>query len=119
VLPVTGAPPDQTMLKALRIPAGVHAIALILAAASRAVRDCTVAPFVYENCIWLQVRDRLHLPQSKFLRGLTLELVGLALLAGVLLTIRYVFPTRKAHGVDTGPSRPDKANVSSNPPNSS
>jgi hypothetical protein len=116
---VTGAPAYQTMLKALRILAGALAIALILAAASHAVRDCTVAPFIYENCIWLQVRDQLHLPQSKFLRGLTLELVGLALLVGVFLTIRYVFPTRRAHRVDSGPSLPDKANISSNPSNSS
>ena len=106
------------MLKTLRILAGILALALILAAASRAVRDCPVAPLTYENCIWLQVRDRLDLPQSKFLRGLTLELVGLSLLAGVFLSIRYVFPTRSAHRFDSGPSSSDKAKASAGPPNS-
>ena len=105
------------MLKALRTLAGVLALALILAAASLAVRDCPVAPFTYENCIWLQVRDALHLAQSKFLRGLTLELVGLSLLAGVFLTIRYVFPTRRAHRFDSGPSPSDRTKASANPPN--
>jgi len=104
------------MLKTLRTVAGVLALALILAAASLAVRDCRVASFTYENCIWLQVRDALHLPQSKFLRGLTLELVGLSLLAGVFLTIRYVFPTRRAHAAVSGPPHSDKANVPSSPP---
>lgn len=105
------------MLKTLRILVGVVALALILAAASLAVHDCPIAPFTYENCIWLQVRDWLLLPQSKFLRGLTLELVGLSLLAAVFLTIRYVFPTRRALAAISGPRHSDKANVPSSPPN--
>jgi hypothetical protein len=104
------------MLKTLRILAGVLALALILAAGSGAVRDCPVGPFTYENCIWLQVRDALHLPQSKFLRGLTLELVGLTLLVGVFLTIRYVFPARRTHRADPDPNLSDKARVASNSP---
>jgi hypothetical protein len=104
------------MLKALRILAGVLALAFILAVASRVVRDCPVGPFTYENCIWLQVRDALRLPQSKVLRGLTLELIGFCLLAGVLLTIRYVFPSRRTQASDAGGGLPDKAEVTSNPP---
>lgn len=76
--------------------AGIAALAVILALASRAVRDCTVAPYVYENCLWIGVRDTLHLPQSKLLRAAALEAVGLALLAGVYLTGRYVFPRRRS-----------------------
>ena len=107
------------MLKALRILAGSFAIALILAAASRAIRDCQVFPFVYENCIWLQVRDRLHLPQSKTLRGLTLEFVGLSLLAGLLLTIRYVFPSHRSPGIGSDSDVSKCAKVSSRlPPDS-
>jgi len=80
----------------VRVVAGVAALAVILALASRAVRDCTVAPYVYENCLWISVRDALHLPQSKLLRAAALETVGLALLAGVYLAGRYVFPRRRS-----------------------
>jgi hypothetical protein len=107
------------MIRTLRIFAGILAIALILAAASRAVRDCPVAPFVYENCIWLQVRDALHLQQSKVLRGVTLELIGLFLLAGVLLTIRYIFPARNVTRNDPGPRSAENPNRSSGPPHAS
>jgi hypothetical protein len=104
------------MLKTLRILAGALALALILAAGSYAVRDCPVGPFTYENCIWLQVRGFLHLEQSKFLRGLTLEVIGLCLLAGVFLTIRYIFPARRTHASDADPSLVGKAEVVSDPP---
>lgn len=80
------------MLKAFRILAGIVAVAGILAAASWAVRDCTVAPYIYENCLWLWVKEGLGLPQSKFLRAAVLECLGLALLAGLFLVVRYVFP---------------------------
>jgi hypothetical protein len=106
------------MLKTLRILVGVVALAVILAAASLAVRDCQIAPFTYENCIWLQVRDWLGLPQSKFLRGLTLELVGVSLLAGLILTIRYVFPARRTQGSGPDAGLTDKAIAAPNPPQS-
>lgn len=106
------------MLKILRILAGVFALAIILGVAARAVRDCPIGPFTYENCIWLQVRGELNLPQSKILRGVTLEAVGLCLLAGVLLTIRYVFPARRKQASDAQGALPDKAEVPSNPPHS-
>ncbi len=106
------------MLKILRILAGVFALAIILGVATCAVRDCPIGPFTYENCIWLQVRDELNLPQSKILRGLTLEVVGLCLLAGVLLTIRYVFPARRKQSSDAQGALPDKAEVPSNPSHS-
>jgi hypothetical protein len=78
----------------VRVVAGIASLAIILALASRAVRDCTVAPYVYENCLWIGVRDTLHLPQSKLLRAAALEIVGLSLLAGVYLVCRHVFPRR-------------------------
>lgn len=65
---------------------------LLFYAATQAVQDCPTGLFVYENCLWLWVRDLLGLPQSKLARALTLELVGLALLAGFYGTLRYVFP---------------------------
>jgi hypothetical protein len=79
------------MLKAARILTGVVLVGLILFAASRAVRDCPAGPYIYDNCLWLWVRGALHLPQSKLLRAVTLEFVGLVLLAGLYATARFVF----------------------------
>jgi len=85
------------MLKALRILAGVVVVGLILYIASRAVRDCPAGSYVYDNCLWLWLRERLHLPQSKLLRGVVLEVVGLALLAGLYMTVRLIlWPARIA-----------------------
>ncbi len=83
------------MLKAFRILLGSLLAWLLLHAANLAVRDCTVGVDRYDNCLWTSVRGRLGLPPSVLGRAVTLELVGLALLAGLYLTIRYVFPFRK------------------------
>jgi hypothetical protein len=83
------------MLKLFRILVGAGLACLILYAASRAVRDCQAGPYVYDNCLWLWLREALRLPESKLLRAATLELVGLMLLAGLYLTARFVFPTRR------------------------
>jgi hypothetical protein len=85
------------MLKAFRILLGSLLAWLHLHAANLAVRDCTVGVDRYDNCLWTSVRGRLGLPPSLLGRAVTLELVGLALLAGLYLTIRYVFPFWK-HG---------------------
>ena len=82
----------RILLDALRIVAGIFVIALLLYAASRTTRDCTVGLYVFDICSWVWVREQLGLPASKFLRAVFLELVGLALTAGIFLTIRYVFP---------------------------
>ena len=52
----------------------------LLAIANLAVLDCEVSLLVYENCAWLAARDALGLPQSKLLRAVLLEFIGLALL---------------------------------------
>lgn len=80
------------MLKAFRILLGSLLAWLLLHVANLAVRDCTVGVDRYDNCLWMNVRGRLGLPPSLLGRAVTLELVGLALLAGLYLTIRYVFP---------------------------
>lgn len=80
------------MLKAFRILLGSLLAWLLLHAANLAIRDCTVGVDRYDNCLWTSVRGRLGLPPSVLGRAVTLELVGLALLAGLYLTIRYVFP---------------------------
>lgn len=80
------------MLNAVRTIAGAFLITLLFYAAAQAVQDCPTGLFVYENCLWLWVRDQLGLPQSKLARALTLEVVGLALLVGFYGTLRYVFP---------------------------
>ena len=82
----------RTLIYALRIVAGVFIIALLLYAASRTTRDCTVGLYVFDLCSWVWLREQLGLPASKFLRAVFLELVGLTLAAGIFLTIRFVFP---------------------------
>jgi len=79
------------MVKVARILMGIAVIGVLLGVASWAVRDCPVAPYVYENCIWLSVRDQFHLPQSKLLRAAVLEVIGLSLLVGIYFTCRYLF----------------------------
>ena len=87
--------------RVLQVLLGAVLIGLIMYLATWAVRDCPIAPYVYENCLWLRARDLLHFPQSKLLRGALLEMIGLALLAGIFLTVRYLVLTR-----DADPSRP-------------
>jgi hypothetical protein len=95
------------MLKVFRILVGAGLVSLILYAASRAVRDCPAGPYVYDNCLWLWLRDALGLPQSKPLRVVALEFVGLGLLAGLYLTARFVFPIGRAKPVPEGDSPRD------------
>jgi hypothetical protein len=80
------------MVRVFRVIVGIGLVGLILHVASVAVRDCTVGIFAYDNCWWLWVREQLGLPANKFLRAGFLELVGLALLAALFLTFRYIFP---------------------------
>lgn len=82
------------MLKTLRILAGTVLISLLLYASTLAVRDCSTGPYSSDNCLWLRVRERFGLRQSRMGRALALELVGLAILTGIILTVRYVFPRR-------------------------
>jgi hypothetical protein len=82
----------RTLLYALRIVAGIFIIALLLLAASRTTRDCTVGLYVYDICAWVWLREQLGLPASKLLRAVFLELIGLTLTVGIFLTIRFVLP---------------------------
>jgi hypothetical protein len=85
-------PYARTLLDALRIVAGIFLIALLLDAASRTTRDCTVGLYVFDICSWVWLREQLGLPPSKLLRAVFLELIGVILTAGIYLTIRFVFP---------------------------
>jgi hypothetical protein len=96
------------MLNAMRIIAGVVLVALALYLASLAVKDCSTGIYAWENCLWLAAREQTGLPPSKFLRALVLEIVGVSLLAGLYLTIRYVFPLQKTRGEAEG-SRPESS----------
>ena len=98
-------PSRRTMVKMLRIFAGVLLIGLIFRTATLATRDCTIGLYVYDDCLWVWIREQLGLPASKFLRAGVLELIGLALLAGLYLTVRFVFPPwrRGASTLDTPP----------------
>jgi len=80
------------MAKLFRVIAGLVLSGLLLYAASWATRDCPAGIYSSDNCLWLSVGAHLGLPPSRILRAATLELVGLTLLAGLYLTVRYVFP---------------------------
>lgn len=91
-------------MKTLRFLAGLFLFALILYVASLTVTDCSTGLLAYDNCLWLRVRERLALPQSRIWRAATLEVVGLGLVAGICLTVRFVFPLRRCRQ----PSAPDR-----------
>jgi hypothetical protein len=84
------------MPKALRIILGVAVVGLVLYAADLATRDCRIAPYVYDDCMWMGLRAHLGLPASRFLRMVVLECVGIVLALVLYLTFRYVFPSRRA-----------------------
>jgi hypothetical protein len=84
------------MLRVLRILLAVAVTGLVLHLADLATRDCRVAPYVYDDCLWLSLRANWGLPASRFLRMSVLEGVGIALALILYLTFRYVFPYRKA-----------------------
>lgn len=90
------------MRRALRIILGAAIIGVVLRAADLATRDCRVAPYVYEDCMWLSLRTHLGLPASRFLRMGVLECVGIVLALVLYVTFRYVFPWRRVV-----PSAPD------------
>ena len=88
--------------RATRLFAGILLVCGILYLASLATRDCTVGLYVYDNCLWKRFRELLGLPASKFLRAGFLELIGLTLVAGLYVTLRYVFPAwRSSPSVNT------------------
>jgi hypothetical protein len=83
------------MRKALRIILGIAIVGLVLHAADLATRDCRLAPYVYDDCMWVWLRTHLGLPPSKFLRMAVLECVGIVLALILYVTFRYLFPFRK------------------------
>jgi hypothetical protein len=83
------------MRKALRIIIGIAVVGLVLHAADLATRDCRLAPYVYDDCMWIGLRTHLGLPASRFLRMAVLECVGIVLALVLYLTFRYVFPFRR------------------------
>ena len=102
----------RTLLYALRIVAGIFIIALLLYAAGRTTRDCTVGLYVFDICSWVWLREQLGLPASKLLRAVFLELIGLTLVAGIYLTIRFVFPFWRR---STNSTRKEEKSSSSGP----
>ena len=79
-------------MRLLRILLALLLVAFLLDAATWAVRDCTADLYHEENCLWLWLREQFGLAPSELLHSATLEIVGLALLVGLYLTLRYVFP---------------------------
>jgi len=93
------------MPKAARIIVGFVVVAMVLYAADLATRDCRVAPYIYDGCMWLRVRARLGLPPSRLLRMATLESVGITLASVLYLTFKLVFPSRKAKPIPEEPTQ--------------
>ena len=54
--------------KALRITLGLAIVGLVLCAASLATRDCRIALYVYDDCMWMGLRGHLACPPSRFFR---------------------------------------------------
>ena len=56
--------PQATMRKTIRIIIGIVAAGVVLHLADLATRDCRVAPYVYDDCMWMGLRARLGLPPT-------------------------------------------------------
>ena len=82
------------MKKLARIIPGMVVLGLVLYAADLATRDCRVAPYLYDDCMWIGVRAHLGLPASRLLRMAFLECVGIALALVLYLTFRWVRKSR-------------------------
>jgi hypothetical protein len=98
------------VLKAIRIIAGIVLASLLLYAAPLATEDCATTAYSWDNCLWLWLRRRLGLRESRIGRAFALECVGLGLLAGLYLTVRYVFPFPRRQAtsqIETGNPAPD------------
>ena len=91
------------MQKILRITLVALVVALVLHAADLATRDCRIAPYVYDDCMWLTLRTLLGLPASRFLRMAVLECVGLALALILYLIFRWVFPRKTGQNPSQNP----------------
>jgi hypothetical protein len=101
----------NSMRKVLRTVCGLVIVGLVLHAADLATRDCRIAPYVYDDCMWVEIRTHLGLPASRLLRMAVMECVGIALALVLYYTIRYVFPFRKPTSASpTLPSDPPTKN---------
>lgn len=100
------------MRRIARITLAIVIAALALHAADLATRDCRLAPYVYDDCMWIWVRTHLHLPASKFLRMAVLECVGIFLSLILYLALRYIFPWRKRSPIQPESSLPSQPSVS-------
>jgi hypothetical protein len=95
-------------MKTLRITAGILLTGAILALAQLAVQDCQPRPYIYENCLWMEVSGALGIPSSSRLgRAATLFVTGVFLLAALAATIRFVFP-RGSKGASKEASAPSE-----------
>jgi hypothetical protein len=83
------------MQKVFRIIIGATIVGVVLYAADLATRDCRLAPYVYDDCMWVWLRTHLGLPASRLLRMVVLETVGTALVVVLYFTFRYIFPFRR------------------------
>lgn len=59
-----------------------------------ATRDCREAVGVWNNCFWIYLRQSLGLGESRLLKVLVLEGVGISLVAMIWIAFRYLLPVR-------------------------
>ena len=86
----------ETMQKASRIILGIAVMGLVLHMADLATRDCRLAPYVYDDCMWIGLRTHLGLPASRFLRMAVLEGVGIVLALDSLPHLPVCVPFSKS-----------------------
>lgn len=102
------------MQKAVRIILGIVVVGVVLHLADLATRDCRVAPYVYDDCMWMSLRTHLGLPANRFLRMAALECVGIILALVLYLTARYLLPFRRS--TRPGPDASSRAPQPDGPP---
>ena len=78
----------------LRRLAALAVAAALFEAANFAVRECPAGSNSADNCLWVGLRGRLGFPASKLLRAAFLEVIGLTILGGLLLTFSSIWPRR-------------------------
>ena len=90
-------------MKIVRYIIGLLIIIVIFWAATGATRDCRVSPYLGENCLSLWASHTLGVPFTPLLRSAVLEIVGLMLVVGLYLALRFL----SAKHSSTAPSLPD------------
>ena len=81
-------------IRYLRGLAGVLVLGGVAFMVNFATRDCREAVGVWNNCLWIYLRQSLGLGESRLLKAVALEGVGISLVTMIWIALRYLLPTR-------------------------